>query len=173
MNDSAYGGVTYGKTATVLLTLEKIIGEDNMAQACTRISCAIASRIPRGEDFMNTVEEVAGQDLRWYFEQAISGTQMLDYKILDAHSDPVNWYEPENTATRNSDVLYRTYVTVQRKDDFVFPVDVKVTFDDKQSVTRALGRPRPMGSLCLRSKVSASIRGNRPGTSDLAGPRSF
>jgi hypothetical protein len=32
-------------------------------------------------------------------------------------------------------VLYRTYVTVQRKDDFVFPVDIQITFDDKQTVT--------------------------------------
>jgi hypothetical protein len=32
-------------------------------------------------------------------------------------------------------VLYRNYVSVQRKEDFIFPVDVKITFDDKQSVT--------------------------------------
>src|SRR2546422_1494346 len=30
VNSTSYGGITYGKTATVLLTLEKIIGEDTM-----------------------------------------------------------------------------------------------------------------------------------------------
>jgi hypothetical protein len=90
---------------------------------------------PTGEDFIKTVEEVSGKDLRWYFDQAISGTQILDYKILDAHSDLVNWYEPEKAPAKDGDVLYRTYVTVQRKEDFVFPVDVKINFDDKQSIT--------------------------------------
>ncbi|MFY9730362.1 MAG: M1 family aminopeptidase, partial [Candidatus Acidiferrales bacterium] len=134
-NSGAYGAVTYGKTATVLLTLEKIIGEETVRQALHIYFMRYRFTHPTGEDFIKTIEEVSGKDLRWYFDQAVSGTQILDYKILDAHSDLVNWYEPENTAAKNSDVLYRTYVTVQRKDDFVFPVDVKITFDDKQSVS--------------------------------------
>ena len=131
----AYGAITYGKTATVLLTLEKIIGEKTLRQALHTYFMRYRFTHPTGEDFIKTVEEVSGKDLHWYFDQAISGTQMLDYKVLDAHSDPVNWYEPENVTAKNSDPLYRTYVTVQRKDDFVFPVDVKITFDDKQSLT--------------------------------------
>ena len=131
---NAYGAITYGKTTTVLLTLEKIIGEETLRQALHTYFMRYRFTHPTGEDFIKTVEEVSGKDLHWYFDQAISGTQMLDYKILDAHSDPVNWYEPENVAAKNSDPLYRTYVTVQRKEDFVFPVDVKITFDDKQSL---------------------------------------
>ena len=132
---NAYGGITYGKTATALLTLEKIIGEATLRQALHTYFMRYRFTHPTGEDFIKTVEEVSGRDLHWYFDQAVSGTQMLDYKILDAHSDPVNWYEPENVAAKNSDPLYRTYVTVQRKDDFIFPIDVKITFDDKQSQT--------------------------------------
>jgi hypothetical protein len=131
----AYGAITYGKTTTVLLTLEKIIGEEALRRALHAYFMRYRFTHPTGDDFIKTVEEVSGKDLRWYFDQAISGTQMFDYKILDAHSDRVNWYEPDDPAAKNSDVLYRTYVTVQRKDDFVFPVDVKITFDDGQSVT--------------------------------------
>jgi hypothetical protein len=134
-DDGAYGGITYGKTATLLLTLEKIIGEETLRQALHTYFARYRFTHPTGENFIKTVEEVSGKDLRWYFDQAISGTQMLDYRILDAHSDLVNWYEPEEAAPKNSDVLYRTYVTVQRKDDFIFPADVKITFDDKQSIT--------------------------------------
>ncbi len=134
-DSGAYGAITYGKTTTVLLTLEKIIGEKTLRQALHAYFMRYRFTHPTGEDFIKTVEEVSGKNLRWYFDQAISGTQMLDYKILDAHSDPVNWYKPKDTAAKNRDVLYRTYVTVQRKDDFVFPVDVKIAFDDNQSVT--------------------------------------
>jgi hypothetical protein len=132
-DSGSYGAITYGKTTTVLLTLEKIIGEETLRQALHAYFMRYRFTHPTGEDFIKTVEEISGKDLRWYFDQAISGTQMLDYKILDAHSDLVKWYETEDTAVKNSDVLYRSYVTVQRKDDFVFPVDVKITFDDQES----------------------------------------
>ncbi|HXP68911.1 MAG TPA: M1 family aminopeptidase, partial [Candidatus Dormibacteraeota bacterium] len=129
----AYGAITYGKTATVLLTLEKIIGEETLRHALHTYFMRYRYTHPTGEDFIKTVEEVSGKDLRWYFDQAITGTQMLDYKILDAHSDALEWDQPE-IAWKDAG-HYRTYVTVQRKGDFVFPIDVKVTFDDKQSVT--------------------------------------
>jgi aminopeptidase N len=131
---NAYGAISYGKTTTVLLTLEKLIGEETMRQALHTYFMRYRFTHPTGEDFLKTIEEVSGKDLHWYFDQAIFGTQILDYKILDAHSDPVNWYDEKATA-KDSDVLYRTYVTVQRKEDFVFPVDVKINFDDKQSIT--------------------------------------
>jgi hypothetical protein len=134
-DDSAYGSITYGKTATVLLTLENIIGEEALRQALHTYFLRYRFTHPTGEDFIKTIEEASGKDLHWYFDQAIFGTQMLDYKILDAHSDPLKWYESESQASKGSDEIYRTYVTVQRKVDFVFPVDLKVTFDDGQTVT--------------------------------------
>jgi peptidase M1-like protein len=133
-NDSAYGAITYGKTATALLTLEKIIGEDTLRRALHTYFVRYRFTHPTGEDFIKTVEEVSGKDLHWYFDQAIHGTQMLDYKILSAHSEPLNWYESENQSSKPGGEIYRTYVTVQRKVDFVFPVDLKVTFDDGQSI---------------------------------------
>ncbi len=30
---------------------------------------------PTKEDFLNTIEEVSGSDLRWYFNQAVYGSQ--------------------------------------------------------------------------------------------------
>jgi len=133
-DDSAYGAVTYGKTATVLLTLEKLIGEETLRQALHTYFMRYRFTHPTGEDFLKTVEEVSGKDLHWYFEPAIYGTQIFEYKILDAHSEPLKWYEPEEQGSKPGDEIYRTYVTVQRKVDFVFPADLKVTFDDGQSV---------------------------------------
>ncbi len=44
-SSGSYGAVTYGKTATMLLTLEKVIGEDTCRRRCIPTSCATASRI--------------------------------------------------------------------------------------------------------------------------------
>jgi aminopeptidase N len=125
----SYGAVSYGKTATVLLTLEKLIGEDKMREVMHQYFLRYRFTHPTGEDFLKTIEEVSGQNLRWYFDQAVYGTNILDYEIRDAHSDPVKWYAITSTGPK----LYRTYVTVHRKGDFVFPLDVKITFDDKSS----------------------------------------
>ena len=130
VGNGSYGGVTYGKTATILLTLEKLIGEDKMREAMHQYFLRYRFTHPTGEDFLKTLEDVSGQNLRWYFDQAVYGTNILDYEIHDAHSDPVKWYEITPTTPR----LYRTYVTVHRKGDFIFPIDIKITFDDNGSV---------------------------------------
>ncbi|HXZ13637.1 MAG TPA: M1 family metallopeptidase [Candidatus Sulfotelmatobacter sp.] len=132
-SDSAYGGISYGKTASVLLTLEKIIGEKTLMQALHAYFLRYRFTHPTGEDFLKTVEEVSGKNLRWYFDQAVYGTNILDYEILDVQSDPVNWYEEDERAAKPGSRLFRNYVTVHRKGDFIFPVDLAVKFDDGQT----------------------------------------
>ena len=83
---------------------------------------------------MKTVEEVSGQDLRWYFNQAVYGTQVLDYEILRAGSDPVDWFGTDAPEEKKGETLYHTTVLVHRKGDFVFPVDVLVKFDNGEQV---------------------------------------
>ncbi len=130
IDDRSYGAITYGKTATVLLTLEKVIGEQKLREALHEYFLRYRFKHPTGTDFLKTIEDVSGQDLSWYFNQAVSGTNILDYEIEDAHSDHLKWYDKDV-----KDGPYRTYVTVHRKGDFVFPVDLVVTFDDKSTAT--------------------------------------
>jgi hypothetical protein len=136
LDDGAYGAVTYGKTATVLLTLEKIIGEDKMREALHVYFMRYRFQHPTGEDFLKTIEDVSGQNLRWYFDQAVSGTNILDYEILDVHSDPVDWYDKpaKKSASKQDDTVYRNFVTLYRKSDFIFPVDVEIKFDNAPPV---------------------------------------
>jgi len=136
-NSNSYGGITYSKTASMLLTLEKVIGEDTLRQALHTYFMRYRFTHPTGEDFLKTIEEVSGKDLRWYFNQAVYGTQVLDYSIGDAHSDPLKWWDtPAHGAKKNDkDEIYRTYVTILRKGDFQFPVDLNVKFDDGSTAT--------------------------------------
>jgi hypothetical protein len=132
-NFASYGGITYDKTASVFLTLEGIIGEDTMAKAMHAYFMKYRFTHPTKEDFLKTIEEVSGKDLRWYFNQAIYGSQVLDYEVLNANSFPVNWFEDNAKEDRkkksNSDTLYQSYVAVHRKGEFVMPIEVEVTFD--------------------------------------------
>jgi Peptidase family M1 domain len=136
LDGQAYGGVTYGKTATVFLTLEKIVGEDTMRRAIRTYFMRYRFTHPTGEDFLKTIEEVSGQNLRWYFDQAVSGTAILDYEILDMHSDELPWYpatgDPSGAGVGKNG--FRNYVVVHRKGDFIMPVDLQVRFKNGEAL---------------------------------------
>ena len=132
-NFNSYGGVTYGKTASVLLTLEKLVGEDTMRNALHTYFMRYRFTHPTGEDFLKTLEEVSGRDLGWYFKQAVYGTQILDYESLRFVSTPADWYK-KDLKEKKGETVYQSTVTIHRKGDFLFPVDVEVKFDNGEKV---------------------------------------
>ena len=143
---NSYGGVTYGKTAVVLLTLENIIGTDMMQRAMHTYFMKYRFTHPTKEDFLKTLEEVSGKDLRWYFDQAVYGTEVFDYEVMKVQSDPVDWYKPENerkASEKSGNEVYESSVLVHRKGDFVFPVEVEVRFENGEKVRESWdGRDR-------------------------------
>jgi hypothetical protein len=56
---NSYGGVTYGKTATLLATLEGIVGKETMDDAMRTYFMRYRFSHPTTEDFLHTIEEVA------------------------------------------------------------------------------------------------------------------
>ena len=131
MTGGAYGNVTYGKTASVLHTLDGMLGKETMRRALHTYFLRYRFTHPTGEDFLKTVEEVSGRkDLRPFFDQAVYGTQVLDYEVLSVSSSPVDWWKPGGGLGG----VWRNQVLVHRKGDFLFPVTVEVRFDDGQVV---------------------------------------
>jgi hypothetical protein len=135
----SYAGITYGKTASILLTLEGIIGQDTMAKAMHTYFMKYRFTHPVKEDFLKTIEEVSGRDLHWYFNQAVYGSQVMDYEILKIDSFPAEWYlekkDKKNTKKDGKDdTVYQSYVTIHRKEDFVMPVEVEIKFDNGEKI---------------------------------------
>lgn len=128
LGGGSYGGMTYAKTGAALLTLEAVIGEDTLRRALHTYFLRYRFSHPTGEDFFKTVNEVAGQDLGWFWQQAFYGTSVLDYEILSARSEAVD----ENA--KPDDTMYRTEVVVHRKGDFIFPTEVEIRFDNGEKV---------------------------------------
>jgi len=132
-DSNSYGAITYGKTAAVLLTLESVIGEDTMRRAMHTYFLRYRFTHPTKEDFLKTIEEVSGKDLRWYFNQAIYGTPVLDYEVLKISSVPVDWYK-EKLKEKKGETEYVDNVWIRRKGDFVMPIDVEIKFDNGDKV---------------------------------------
>jgi hypothetical protein len=140
VSSNSYAAITYGKTASVLLTLESIVGEDTMDKAMRAYFMKYRFTHPTKEDFLNTIQEVSGKDLKWYFQQAVYGSPVLDYEVLSVHSFPVNWYEDKKDGKNakkdkaKDDTVYQSYVTLHRKEDFILPVVAEVKFDNGEKV---------------------------------------
>lgn len=206
-DEQSYGAVTYGKTATLLKTLEGIIGQDTMDEAMRTYFQRYRFKHPTTEDFLRTIEEVAvargkaqplsqhqhgattaavnppcttiaasspgagslattapfnrfgtapsteatssavapcaplvaplssanetqyePTTLRPFFNQAVYGTEVLDYAVDNFSSEPLHWWEPPvPNATR---IPYLSTVTLRRKGDFILPVSAEIVFDD-------------------------------------------
>ncbi len=151
-SSGSYAGVTYGKTASVLLTLEGIIGQDTMARAMRAYFMKYRFTHPVKEDFLKTIEEVSGKDLRWYFNQAVYGSPVLDYEVLKVVSFPVNWYQDDKDKGKKEkdktdkkeakkdgkdgkdDTVYQSYVSLHRKEDFAMPIVVEIKFDNGEAI---------------------------------------
>ncbi len=135
MGNGSYGGITYGKTATLLFTLEKVIGEDTMRRAIHTYFMRYRFTHPTGEDFLKTLEEVSGQNLRWYFDQAVYGTAILDYEVLKVDADPLKWWEKGARSGPPPGGLYRNTVLIHRNGDFIFPEDIQIKFENGEKVS--------------------------------------
>jgi len=158
-NSRSYAGVTYGKTATLLATLESIVGRDTMDEVMRTYFMKYRFTHPTTEDFLRTIEQVAVQrgratvlptnfpcagltgcvadvppvnsSLRPYFDQAVYGTQVLDYTVDSVSASPVQWWAPEpKDKHAREQIPYLSTVYLRRKGDFVLPVTVEVVFED-------------------------------------------
>jgi len=205
-NEHSYGAVTYGKTATLLMTLEGILGKDTMDEAMRTYFERYRFTHPTTEDFLRTIEQVvvargkatvlirsqavpadstlpcipveahpanrgplgttttftqlspfvpsepstgtappctpspasalpaasepsyAPTSLRPFFNQAVYGTEMLDYAVDGFYSERVRWWEPVNRGVTK--VPYLSTVSLRRKGDFIFPVTAQIVFND-------------------------------------------
>jgi hypothetical protein len=134
MSTGAYGGITYGKTATMLLTLEAVVGEQVLQKALHTYFMKYRFTHPTQEDFLRTVNEAAGQDLGWYWQQAVYGTQVLDYQVRRAESTRVDWANKDAPDEKKGVTLYQTDILLQRLGDFVFPVAAEIKFENGETI---------------------------------------
>lgn len=125
---SSYDAMTYSKTGAALESLESVIGQATLRRALHEYFLRYRFTHPTAEDFFKTVSEVSGRDLTWFWNQAFYGTNVLDYEVLSARSEPVD--SDAKAAKEN----FRTDVVIHRKGDFIFPAEIEMRFDDGQRV---------------------------------------
>jgi hypothetical protein len=123
-----YGKASYPKPATVLFTLEEYLGWETMREVWRTYYDRWRFRHPTTRDFIDVVEEVAGEDLDWFFDQYVYGTAVVDYAIDRIRSSRIGDGDADDADTTLA--RYRSSVRVQRKAGGTFPMTLRVRFAD-------------------------------------------
>jgi hypothetical protein len=123
----------YNKPAMMLRTLEGHLGWERFRTAVSSYFERWKFRHPRPEDFIEAVERSSGEQLDWFFDQAWRGSQVFDYAVdrVRAHDDAPRHGDLETAG--EPDVVHSS-VWVRRWGEGVFPIHVRVEFDDGEVV---------------------------------------
>ena len=85
-NTASYGANVYMRGATLLETLERLLGEPTWARIMRTYHMRYRYQHPTTADFISVVNELAGTDMTWYFEELLFATHDFDYGIASVSS---------------------------------------------------------------------------------------
>lgn len=129
--------ITYNKTALWLHTLERMLGWDTVQRILSTYFQRYAFKHPKPDDFFAVANEVSGRDLTWFFDQVHRSSNVFDYAVEAFRSAPATsrgyFGDPGALAfesSRRAGDTFRTTVVVRRLGEGVFPVDVRVAFEN-------------------------------------------
>jgi hypothetical protein len=160
----SYGINSYAKPATLLYTLENYLGTETMLKCMREYANRWRFMHPTTKDFIQVFNEASGQNLDWFFDQALYSRARLDYSVASISSnetasargfdftmkttDTTSIAEPEDDEKDDADSangqndstkkktakMYESKVNIRRLGEFVFPVEVLVKFDNGDEV---------------------------------------
>jgi hypothetical protein len=115
--DGTYGTLTYMKTATMLQTLENLIGTEVMDEVMQTYFIRWRFNHPSVKDFVAIINEIApkrtiykyGKNFDWYFEQALYKAPDCDYQVSE---------------------ISQNQCTIKRLGDMIIPTEILVKFID-------------------------------------------
>ncbi len=122
----SYRANVYSKASLVLETLRGYLGEKRMNKLLKEYFRRYKFKHPKTSDFIQLANEVAGEDLSYFFEQLLFGTGVCDYEVTSIESVP---WESEDKNKR-----YRTQVVIRRAGEVVIPVEVVIELENGEKI---------------------------------------
>ena len=113
---------SYSKPRVMLHALRGVLGQETFFEAYRTFFDRWAYKHPTPYDFFNTVEDVAGRELDWFWTGAFYEAWTMDHAIADVDRD-----------------AGQTRVTVADRGKIVMPVKLQATLESGETVTRTVG----------------------------------
>lgn len=151
--DGRHKGIIYSKTATMLRTMQAVFGDEAMDELMHTYFEKWKFKHPRGTDFFAVANEWAakhpntsfGNNLDWLFNSVIRGTDVCDYAVSEIMNQE-NYTEHGLFDDGKGGFVFKkgqpsgsftASTTLHRLGELVFPVDVKINFEDGTVKTEA------------------------------------
>lgn len=83
-SDISYGVNSYYKPTVMLTTLHNYLGEEKMRKIMRTYAERWRFKHPKTQNFIAVANQVSGQDLNWFFDQALFSNAVLDYGVTQA-----------------------------------------------------------------------------------------
>jgi hypothetical protein len=83
---ASYGANVYARAATLLATLEGLLGDPVWPRIMRAYHMRFRFRHPTEADFIGVVNEISGRDMTWFFDELLDGTKAFDYGVSDLSS---------------------------------------------------------------------------------------
>jgi hypothetical protein len=139
--EGGYGMVTYMKTATWMHTLDRLVGRKTMDEILKTYFERWRFKHPCAKDFIAIVnEKVApkhdpdlGENMNWFFEQVLYGSDVCDYKI--APPRPPKGEFVKANGKQKAFTNWRSEIVVERLGEVIMPVEVAVHFEDDSEIS--------------------------------------
>ena len=149
----SYHTIQYSKSAVWLNTLKKILGTETFDEVMKTYFLRWKFKHPCANDFVDVVNEVVaqkypekfGENMNWFFQQVLYGTEICDYAVTSisnkSKNTPAGFFENVEDCTeteilknKNGAQLYASNVTIQRLGSMRMPLDILVQFEDGTEV---------------------------------------
>jgi hypothetical protein len=141
MDSNSYGANSYSKAELMLRTLKRYMGKDLFAGMIKAFSQRYWFKHPRPKDFYATVAEFAGQDMGWFLDQFVYGSEKLDYAVDEitnkTERSQRGWFNgksKEEGKKSSSPKIYQSEVLVRRLGEVRIPVEVLIRFEDGSEI---------------------------------------
>ncbi len=137
----AYGDASYTQMSLTLRTLEGLLGPETLARALRAYVERFRFSHPTGADLQRTLEEVGGEPLGWFFDQAVYGDATPDWAVVRVSSRPSpsaaglrwtgsDWEPPPAEEVEDAGPGRDVEIQVARLGDMVGPVVVQARYED-------------------------------------------
>ncbi len=144
MDGGSYDCNAYEKPALMLWTLEGYLGDEVFGRIMKTYASRYIFKHPKPQDFINVVNELAGQPMDWFFQQMLQEEGILDYAVTEVSSRP--FIEAVGLVGKGNNQQYHQYdekkestqfasdILVRRLGEMHIPVDVRIQFEDGEII---------------------------------------
>ncbi|MCU0348074.1 MAG: M1 family metallopeptidase [Saprospiraceae bacterium] len=144
--DARHKGIIYSKTATMLRTMQAVLGDEPMDEMMRTYFERWQFKHPRGNDFFAVANEFAaqhpnnafGNNFDWLFKGVIQGTDVCDYAVSEISN--LENYSPHGLFDDGKGGFvfkkgeptgdFTASVTLHRLGELIFPLEVEIRFED-------------------------------------------